>query len=126
MPKASKQAPDQGLFLKHFETGKQAYDSGRLDEAERELVEAYLLRPRDHKILNLLGLLYFKQENYEKAEEVKCTLQSSSCSLFYRRLLWHKAQTASYAPNLKLCTPNGSRRSTAATVSRWIRWRWTI
>ena len=86
MPKPSRQAPDQSLFLKHFETGKQAYDSGRLDEAERELVEAYLLRPRDHKILNLLGLLYFKQENYEKAEEVYRKLAAESPeahTLFY-------------------------------------------
>jgi uncharacterized protein (AIM24 family) len=87
MPKSAKQAPvDQGLFLKHFDAGKQAYDAGRLDEAERELVEAYLLRPRDHKILNLLGLLYFKQENYEKAEEVYRKLAAESPeanTLFY-------------------------------------------
>lgn len=87
MPKASRQAPsDKGLFLKHFTAGKQAYDAGRLDEAERDLEEAYLLRPRDHKILNLLGLLYFKQENYEKAEEVYRKLATESPeahTLFY-------------------------------------------
>jgi uncharacterized protein (AIM24 family) len=86
MPKPSKQAPEQGLFLKHFEAGKKAYDAGRLEDAERDLVEAYLLRPRDHKILNLLGLLYFKQENYEKAEEVYRKLAAESPeahTLFY-------------------------------------------
>jgi uncharacterized protein (AIM24 family) len=86
MPKAPKAPSNQGLFLKHFEAGKQAYEAGRLDDAERDLVEAYLLRPRDHKIMNLLGLLYFKQENYEKAEEVYRKLAAESPeanTLFY-------------------------------------------
>ena len=87
MPKPSKRPPaDEGLFLKHFNAGKQAYEAGRLDDAERDLEEAYLLRPRDHKILNLLGLLYFKQENYEKAEEVYRKLAAESPeahTLFY-------------------------------------------
>src|SRR5262245_60006070 len=61
---------DQGLFLTHFNKGKEHYDQKRFDDAERELEEAYLLRPRDQKVLNLLGLVYFKQEKYEKAEEV--------------------------------------------------------
>lgn len=87
MPKPSKRPPaDEGLFLKHFNAGKQAYEAGRLDDAERDLEEAYLLRPRDQKILNLLGLLYFKQENYEKAEEVYRKLAAESPeahTLFY-------------------------------------------
>ena len=87
MPKPSKRPPaDQGLFLKHFDAGKQAYEAGRLDDAERDLEEAYLLRPRDQKVLNLLGLLYFKQENYEKAEEVYRKLAAESPeahTLFY-------------------------------------------
>ncbi|HVQ29612.1 MAG TPA: tetratricopeptide repeat protein, partial [Vicinamibacteria bacterium] len=58
---------DQGLFLAHFNKGKELYDAKRLDEAERELEEAYLLRPRDPKVLNLLGLVYFKQDKLEKA-----------------------------------------------------------
>ena len=56
----SPRAPfDQGLFLKHFNKGKALYDEKRHEEAERELEEAYLLRPRDQKVLNLLGLVYF-------------------------------------------------------------------
>jgi hypothetical protein len=42
----SPRAPfDQGLFLKHFNKGKAFYDEKRFEEAERELEEAYLLRP---------------------------------------------------------------------------------
>ena len=67
----SPRAPfDQGLFLTHFNKGKDFYDAKRLLEAEGELEEAYLLRPRDPKVLNLLGLVYFKQEKLDKAEEV--------------------------------------------------------
>ncbi len=61
---------DQGLFLTHFNKGRDLYDSQRFEEAERELEEAYLLRPRDAKVLNLLGLVYFKQDKLDKAEEV--------------------------------------------------------
>ena len=83
----SPRAPfDQGLFLTHFNKGKDLYDERRYEEAERELEEAYLLRPRDQKVLNLLGLVYFKQEKYEKAEEVYRKLVAESpeaTTLFY-------------------------------------------
>jgi hypothetical protein len=83
----SPRAPfDQGLFLKHFNKGKAYYDEKRYEEAERELEEAYLLRPRDQKVLNLLGLVYFKQDKYDKAEEVYRKLAAESPeahTLFY-------------------------------------------
>jgi uncharacterized protein (AIM24 family) len=83
----SPRAPfDQGLFLTHFNKGKGLYDERRYDEAERELEEAYLLRPRDQKVLNLLGLVYFRQEKLEKAEEVYRKLAAESPdahTLFY-------------------------------------------
>jgi len=83
----SPRAPfDQGLFLKHFNKGKAHYDEKRYLEAERELEEAYLLRPRDQKVLNLLGLVYFKQDKYDKAEEVYRKLAAESPdahTLFY-------------------------------------------
>ncbi|HEY7515579.1 MAG TPA: tetratricopeptide repeat protein, partial [Vicinamibacteria bacterium] len=69
---------DQGLFLAHFNKGKDHYDARRYDEAERELEEAYLLRPRDPRVLNLLGLIYFKQEKLDKAEEVYRKLVAES------------------------------------------------
>src|SRR6185503_5949271 len=71
MRESSPRAPfDQGLFLKHFNKGKAFYDERRFEDAERELEEAYLLRPRDQRVLNLLGLVYFRQDKLEKAEEV--------------------------------------------------------
>ncbi len=69
---------DQGLFLTHFNKGKDLYDGRRYEEAERELEEAYLLRPRDARVLNLLGLIYFKQEKLDKAEEVYRKLVAES------------------------------------------------
>jgi tetratricopeptide (TPR) repeat protein len=69
---------DQGLFLAHFNKGKDLYDGRRYPEAESELEEAYLLRPRDPRVLNLLGLIYFKQEKLGKAEEVYRKLVAES------------------------------------------------
>jgi uncharacterized protein (AIM24 family) len=83
---------DQGLFLTHFNRGKTFYDERRFPEAERELEEAYLLRPRDQSVLNLLGLIYFKQEKLEKAEEVYRKLAAESpdaATLYYNLGLIH-------------------------------------
>ncbi len=75
----SPRAPfDQGLFLKHFNKGKALYEEKRFEESESELEEAYLLRPRDQNVLNLLGLVYFRQEKLEKAEEVYRKLAAES------------------------------------------------
>jgi len=87
---------DQGLFLTHFNKGKEYYDLKSFEEAEQELEEAYLLRPRDQKVLNLLGLVYFKQEKFEKAEEVYRKLVAESPeahTLFYNLgLIYFKLQ----------------------------------
>jgi Flp pilus assembly protein TadD/uncharacterized protein (AIM24 family) len=69
---------DQGLFLAHFNKGKDLYDQQRYEDAEHQLEEAYLLRPRDQKVLNLLGLVYFKQDKFAKAEEVYLKLVAES------------------------------------------------
>ena len=61
---------DQGLFLAHYNKGRELFEARHLDEAERQLEEAYLLRPRDPRVLNLLGLVYFRGEKLGKAEEV--------------------------------------------------------
>lgn len=79
MREPSPKAPfDQGLFLAHFNKGKDLFDQRKYEAAEVELEEAYLLRPRDPKVLNLLGLVYFKQEKHEKAEEVYRKLAAES------------------------------------------------
>jgi uncharacterized protein (AIM24 family) len=79
---------DQGLFLTHFNRGKACYDERKFADAERELEEAYLLRPRDQNVLNLLGLVYFKQDKLEKAEEVyrKLAAESPAVSTLYYNL----------------------------------------
>ena len=61
---------DQGLFLAHYNKGRELFEAQRFDEAERQLEEAYLLRPRDARVLNLLGLVYYRGEKLGKAEEV--------------------------------------------------------
>ncbi len=61
---------DQGLFLTHFNKGRDLYDARRFEDAERQLEEAYLMRPRDARVLNLLGLVYFRGNKLAKAEEV--------------------------------------------------------
>ncbi len=86
MPDATSGALDQGLFVGHFTRGKEFYDEHRYVEAERELEEAYVIRPRDPKVLNLLGVVYFKQQKLLKAEEVYQKLATDSPeahTLFY-------------------------------------------
>jgi Flp pilus assembly protein TadD len=61
---------DQGLFLTHYNKGRELFEARRFDEAERQLEEAYLLRPRDARVLNLLGLVYYRSDKLGKAEEV--------------------------------------------------------
>jgi tetratricopeptide (TPR) repeat protein len=77
---------DHSLFLGHFERGKTLFEQRRFVDAEHELEEAYLIRPRDAKVLNLLGLVYFRQHKLEKAEEVYRKLAGESPeanTLFY-------------------------------------------
>jgi uncharacterized protein (AIM24 family) len=61
---------DQGLFLTHYNKGRELFEARRFDEAERQLEEAYLLRPRDPRVLNLLGLVYYRGDKLAKAEEI--------------------------------------------------------
>ncbi len=100
MPDAIPRGPfDQGLFLTHFNKGRDLYDTQRFADAERELEEAYLLRPRDQRVLNLLGLVYFKQEKLEKAEEV------------YRKLVTESPEANTLHYNLGLIYFNWRTRS---------------
>ena len=69
---------DQGLFLAHFTKGKELFDQRKYPESEKELEEAYLLKPRDPQVLNLLGIVYFKTEKLGRAEEVYRKLLAES------------------------------------------------
>ncbi len=86
MSEPNQPSRDQSLFLGHVDRGKALFDQKRFGEAEHELEEAYLIRPRDPKVLNLLGLVYFRQHKLEKAEEVYRKLAGESPdadTLFY-------------------------------------------
>jgi Flp pilus assembly protein TadD/uncharacterized protein (AIM24 family) len=116
---------DQSLFLGHLDRGKALFDQKRFGDAEHELEEAYLIRPRDPKVLNLLGLVYFRQHKLEKAEEVYRKLAGESPdadTLFYNLGLVYfkldrleeseaaflKAQELSSTEHPKLCFYLGS------------------
>src|SRR6185369_15633036 len=61
---------DQGVFLLHYNRGREAFQEGRYAEARRELEGAQKLRPDDSDVLNLLGLVYFKTNAYPEAEVI--------------------------------------------------------
>ena len=61
---------DQGVFLLHYNRGREAFQEGRYAEARRELESAQKLRPDDPDVLNLLGLVYFKTNAFPEAEVI--------------------------------------------------------
>jgi uncharacterized protein (AIM24 family) len=61
---------DQGVFLLHYNRGREAFQEGRYAEARRELENAQRLRPEDADVLNLLGLVYFKTNAFPEAEVI--------------------------------------------------------
>lgn len=66
-----------GLFDTHVQRARTFLSEGKADLAEKDLAEAYLLKPRDVTVLSLLGVLYFKQGRLERAEEVFGKLAAS-------------------------------------------------
>jgi uncharacterized protein (AIM24 family)/tetratricopeptide (TPR) repeat protein len=61
---------DEGIFLVHLNKGKDLLGRGALQDAREELEKARSLRPGEAKVLNLLGMLYFKLEAHSEAREV--------------------------------------------------------
>jgi uncharacterized protein (AIM24 family) len=61
---------DHGVFLLHYNRGREAFQEGRYAEARRELEGAQRLRPEDADVLNLLGLVYFKTNAFPEAEVI--------------------------------------------------------
>jgi len=61
---------DQGVFLLHYNRGREAFQERRYAEARRELESAQRLRPDDADVLNLLGLVYFKTNAFPEAEVI--------------------------------------------------------
>ena len=82
-PAAPLTAPfDQGVFLLHFNRGREAFQEGRYAEARGELESAQKLRPDDPEVLNLLGLVYFKTNAFPEAEVIYRRLAKENPNVF--------------------------------------------
>lgn len=73
---------DQGVFLLHYNRGREAFQEGRYAEARRELENAQRLRPDDADVLNLLGLVYFKTNAFPEAEVIYRRLADENPNVF--------------------------------------------
>src|SRR6202171_4046851 len=73
---------DQGVFLLHYNRGREAFQEGRYAEARRELESAQKLRPDDPDVLNLLGLVYFKTNAFPEAEVIYRRLANENPNVF--------------------------------------------
>jgi uncharacterized protein (AIM24 family) len=73
---------DQGVFLLHYNRGREAFQEGRYAEARRELEQAQRLRPDDSDVLNLLGLVYFKTNAFPEAEVIYRRLVRENANVF--------------------------------------------
>jgi len=65
-------------FLQAFHKGKEHFDNNRLEEAKVFLEKARTLKPNDEKVLNLLGMIYFKLNYLTEAEEIYLRLVSTN------------------------------------------------
>lgn len=82
-PAAALSAPfDQGVFLLHYNRGREHFQEGRNAEARRELESAQKLRPDDADVLNLLGLVYFKTNAFPEAEVIYRRLVRENPNVF--------------------------------------------
>ena len=73
---------DQGVFLLHYNRGREAFQEGRYAEARRELEGAQRLRRDDADVLNLLGLVYFKTNAFPEAEVIYRRLVNENANVF--------------------------------------------
>jgi tetratricopeptide (TPR) repeat protein len=82
-PAAAPPAPfDQGVFLLHYNRGREAFQEARYAEARRELENAQRLRREDADVLNLLGLVYFKTNAFPEAEVIYRRLVNENPNVF--------------------------------------------
>ena len=73
---------DQGVFLLHYNRGREAFQEARYAEARRELENAQRMRPDDADVLNLLGLVYFKTNAFPEAEVIYRRLAQENPNVF--------------------------------------------
>lgn len=77
-------------FLRYFKKGRHELDNGNFEAAVEFLEKAYKLSPESEGVENLLGMLYFRMENYKKAETI------------YRKLVGHNPYIFTLRANLGL------------------------
>lgn len=73
---------DEGVFLMHYNRGREAFAQGRFGEARSELELAQRFRPEDSDVLNLLGLVYFRTSALPEAEVIYRALARENPSVF--------------------------------------------
>lgn len=73
---------DHGVFLLHYNKGREAFQEGRYAEARRELENAQRMRPDHSDVLNLLGLVYFKTNSFPEAEVIYRRLATDNPNVF--------------------------------------------
>lgn len=73
---------DQGIFLMHLGKGKEYFEKGDYQKAREELEAAYHLRQQDEKVLNMLGMTYFKMEMLPQAEEMYVALSANNPDIY--------------------------------------------
>lgn len=73
---------DEGVFLMHYNRGREAFAQERFGEARAELELAQRFRPDDPDVLNLLGLVYFRTNAYAEAEVIYRRLLEDNPSVF--------------------------------------------
>jgi uncharacterized protein (AIM24 family)/Flp pilus assembly protein TadD len=73
---------DHGVFLLHYNRGREAFQEGRYGEARKELEMAQKMRPDDSDVLNLLGLVYFKTNALPEAEVIYRRLVRDNTNVF--------------------------------------------
>ncbi len=73
---------DHGVFLLHYNRGREAFQEGRYGEARKELEMAQKMRPEDTEVLNLLGLVYFKTNALPEAEVIYRRLVKDNSTVF--------------------------------------------
>jgi uncharacterized protein (AIM24 family) len=73
---------DQGVFLLHYNRGREAFQEGRYGESRKELEMAQKMRPEDTDVMNLLGLVYFKTNALPEAEVIYRRLVRDNTGVF--------------------------------------------
>jgi len=61
-------------YLTHLTRGSELLRAEKIDEAREELEQALALRPGDPRIMNLLGLTYFRLTRYPEAQSIYADL----------------------------------------------------